>query len=76
MRVRVRLASAPQMRGGDRVERGGNICLQQQESSKRGFRRRLFLDGESSEQQGAADRRAGYLQFARMGARCCANTCN
>lgn len=34
----------PQMREGDRVETGGNICLQQQESSKRGFLQLLFLD--------------------------------
>lgn len=34
----------PQMREGDRVETGGHNCLQQQESSKRGFRQRLFLD--------------------------------
>lgn len=51
----------PQMREGARVETGGNICLQQQESSKRGFHQLLFLDCESSSQRGAADRRAGYL---------------
>lgn len=34
----------PQMREGARVETGGKMCLQQQESSKRGFHQLLFLD--------------------------------